>query len=117
MKKFTLFASAALLAISGAASAEQTLTDVQMDGVSAGAFVLLQAAAGSIAEGAILSNLQGTTATGTDAIADPTGALTGTLGFAAGVAESTSVGSSVTDGAGIGGVIAVSGTSAGASLL
>lgn len=116
MKKMTIFASAALLAISGAASAEQALTDAQLDGVSAGAVVLLQSVAGSAAGGAILSNLLGQTQTGTDAIADPTGVLTGTLGFSGATAASVSVGTSVTDGGAIGGVQAVSQTQAAASL-
>ena len=115
MKKMTIFASAALLAISGVASAEQALTDAQMDGVSAGAVVLLQSYAGAGAGGAIISNLLGETQTGTEALADPTGVLSGVMqSYAA--AASISVGTSVTDGAGIGGVQAVSETTAAAQL-
>ena len=105
MKTITTLASAALLAIAGNAVAEQSLTDAQMDGVSAGAVVLLQGSAIGGSYGNVISNLLGTTTTYTEALADPTGALTATLGVAFGYGDSTSVASSVTDGAGIGGAL------------
>jgi hypothetical protein len=115
MKKFTMLASASLLAISGSAFAEQALTDAQMDGVSAGAVVLLQGAALGGAFGTVISNTLGITETNTAAIADPTGALTGTPSSWS-YADSTSVGLSVTDGATIGGALAVSESAAEAAL-
>jgi len=118
MKKFTMLACASLLAAAGSASAEQALTDAQMDGVSAGAVVLLQATAGGGAYGDNISNLLGTTSTVTGALADPTGVLSGTPGFgvAIGAGTSTSVATSVTNGAGIGGAYALSESGAAASI-
>jgi len=118
MKKFTMLAGASLLVIAGSAFAEQSLTDAQMDGVSAGAVVLLQGAGGGLAYGNVVSNLLGTTSSNTAALADPTGTISGTPGFgvAIGYADNTSIGTSVTDGATIGGVIAQSQSAAAASI-
>jgi len=116
MKKITTLASVALLAVAGSAVAEQALTDVQMDGVSAGAVVLLQGSAIGGSYGNVISNLLGTTATNTLALADPTGALTATLGVAVGYADSTSIATSVTNGGGIGGAYAQSTSGAAASI-
>lgn len=118
MKKLTMLVGASLLAIAGSAVAEQSLTDAQMDGVSAGAFVLLQGTAAGGAYGNVIANLNGVTTTGTSALADPTGVLSGTPGFgvAVGYGVSTSIGSSVTDGALIGGTLAQSSSGAAASI-
>jgi len=116
MKKITILASAALLAVAGSAVAEQALTDAQMDGVSAGAVVLLQGSAIGGSYGNVISNLLGTTATNTAALADPTGALSATMGLAIGYGDSTSVATSVTNGGGIGGALAQSSSGAAASI-
>lgn len=118
MKKITMLAGASLLAIAGSAFAEQSLTDTQMDGVSAGAVVLLQGVAVGNSYGNVVANLLGTTSTNTAALADPTGALSGTPGFgvAIGYADSTSIGTSVTDGVGIGGVQAGSASEAASAI-
>jgi hypothetical protein len=123
MKKFTILAGASLLAIAGSAFAEQSLTDAQMDGVSAGAVVFLQGAAGSNAYGNIVANLLGNTSSDTTALADPTAALSG-IQQAHAFGINTSVGTSVfgvtADANGnpvvIGGVWAQSSTQAAASL-
>lgn len=118
MKKLTILAGASLLAIAGSAFAEQSLTDTQMDGVSAGTLVLLQGSAGGLGAGSIQANLLGNTTSNSTALADPTGALSGTPGFgvAIGHADNTSVGTSVTNGTTIGGVQAASAAQAVASL-
>jgi len=116
MKKITILASAALLAVAGSAVAEQALTDAQMDGVSAGAVVLLQGSAIGGSYGNVISNLLGTTITNTQALADPTGALSATMGLAIGYGDSTSVATSVTNGGGIGGALAQSSSGAAASI-
>lgn len=123
MKKFTILAGASLLAIAGSAVAEQSLTDAQMDGVSAGAVVFLQGTAGGSAYGNIIANLLGNTTSKTSALADPTGFISGFLQAHA-TAENTSVGTSVfgvtADANGnpvtIGGVLAQSQTSAASAL-
>lgn len=114
MKKFTMLASASLLAISGSAFAEQALTDAQMDGVSAGAVTFLQGAAVAGSLGSVISNKLGITSTNTLAVADPTGALGAPS--ATGYADSTSIGVSVTDGNTIGGAVAISASGAEAAL-
>jgi hypothetical protein len=116
MKKFTMLAGASLLVIAGSAFAEQSLTDAQMDGVSAGAVLLLQGTGIGNAYGNVISNLLGNTTSNTGAQADPTGAIMAALPSAFGFANNTSVGSSVTDGALIGGTLSQSTSSAAASL-
>lgn len=115
MKKLIMLASASLLVITGSAFAEQALTDAQMDGVSAGAVVILQGTAGGGSYGNVISNLLGTTSTNTSALADPTGLLTGVMS-AAGYGDSTSIATSVTNGSTIGGALAQSTSGAAASL-
>jgi hypothetical protein len=116
MKKFTILACASLLAVAGNAFAEQSLTDAQMDGVSAGAVVLLQGTAGGLAQGVVVANLLSNTTSRTNALADPTGVLSATLGYALGQASNTSIATSVTDGITIGGAQARSSSEAAASI-
>lgn len=116
MKKFTMLASASLLVITGSAFAEQSLTDAQMDSVSAGALVLYVGEAGGIAYGNVIANLLSDTTTYTEALADPTGTISSTLGMSYGYGDSTSIATSVTNGSTIGGALAQSTSGAVASL-
>ena len=129
MKKITLIASASLLVIAGNAVAEQALTEAQMDGVSAGAIVALQGAAGSDAWGGVIGNLLNTTYSNTYAAADPQGQLANTITtpngstvnpgdfYAYGIGSNTSIATSVFNpGAGIGGAMASSTSSAASAL-
>jgi hypothetical protein len=118
MKKFTMLAGASLLMIAGSAFAEQSLTDTQMDKVSAGALVFLQANGVGTASGAALSNLLGNTTSNTHSLADPLGVLSGTPGFgvAIGHGDNTSISTSVTNGSTIGGAQAASTSFASASI-
>lgn len=118
MKKITMLAGASLFVIAGSVCAEQALTDAQMDGVSAGAVVLLQATGGGAAYGDVIANLLSDTTSLTQALADPTGALSGTPGFgvAFGFGQNTSIATSVTNGSTIGGAFASSVSGAAASI-
>ncbi|ADE13353.1 putative hemagglutinin-related autotransporter protein [Nitrosococcus halophilus Nc 4] len=90
---FSIMTCALMLALAGTSSAKEPvkLTDVQMDGVTAGAFVLLQGNATAIAQGAgagtILSQTNSETFAQVDTTADPQ--------FAAAAAGNTSLGQSV----------------------
>jgi len=110
MKKITLIAGASLLMLAGSAFAEQSLTNAQMDGVSAGAIVYLQANGVGQVGGFAVSNLLGSTTSFTHSLADPTGVLSGTPGFgvAIGHGENVSISTSVTNGTTIGGAQAAS---------
>ncbi|MBN2864993.1 MAG: hypothetical protein JXK16_03205 [Thiotrichales bacterium] len=91
MKKFThVLAGASMLAIAGGVSAEPvTLSASQMDGVSAGAVVLLQGAAVSDAAAAALSNLLGETVSATAVNVDPLAGIVVSAGESAAVAVSS----------------------------
>lgn len=114
MKKYSMLACASLLAISGSAFAEQTLTDAQMDGVSAGALVVLGGAAISNAVGGTIANYLGVTGSSTFAWSDPNG-LAGPSLVSSGAAN-TSVAASLTDGVTIGGAVAASSSNSGAQI-
>jgi len=74
----SLIAGAGLLALAGNLSAAEplTMTDAQLDGVSAGALVMLNSIALASAGGTGGGNLLSLSSAFTDTIADPTGALT-----------------------------------------
>lgn len=97
MKKvLPMLASAALLAFAGTASAQGpvALTSAQMDGVTAGAQVFLQASALASAYGETVGNLLSTTTSSTNAVADPRGLING-LPSATATGINTSLGTSV----------------------
>lgn len=120
MKKITqMLAGASMLVLAGsvvAAEEPMTLTAAQMDSVSAGAVVLLQGQGVADAAAAAIANLLGATASATQVVADPTGALTGIQQvFSAG--ESAAAAASVFNpGAGIGGAQAASAAAAASAL-
>jgi len=117
MKKIKVIMSASLLAIAGTAVAEEpiTLTTAQMDGVSAGAVVLLSGFGYAGATGDSFANLLGGTQTYTSVLADPTGALSGNMQVVS-FGDSLSIATSVTDGGAIGGAAAYSDSTAFAQL-
>lgn len=81
MKKvLPVLAGAALLALTGTASAQEpvTLTSAQMDGVTAGADVYFVALSLATSGGTAFGNVMSSTTVGTNTIADPLGAITGT---------------------------------------
>src|SRR5690625_240101 len=91
-----MLASAALLAFAGTASAQGpvALTSAQMDGVTAGAQVFLNASAIATAYGETVGNLLSSTTSGTNAIADPRGLISG-LPSASATGNNVSLGTSV----------------------
>ncbi|MGR6034649.1 MAG: hypothetical protein ACU4EQ_10565 [Candidatus Nitrosoglobus sp.] len=94
MKKvLPMLASAALLALTGTASAQEpvTLTSAQMDGVTAGADVYILATSIATSGGAAFGNIMSSTTVGTNSIADPTGVLTGSNPSAQAVGASASL--------------------------
>ena len=112
-----MLAAASVLAVSGTVVAEEfTLSDAQMDGVTAGAVVFLSGA--GVADGGAfaVANTLGLTAADTQVIADPTGTLTGLISVVS-LGSSASLATSVTDGGAIGGAQAGSFSSAAAQLL
>ncbi len=106
-----MLAAVSILAVGSATAQEVTLTDAQMDGVTAGAVVLFQGAA--IADGAALAigNIGSLTNANTAVIITPL------LGFVSGASLSASLANSVTNGSTIGGAIAGSSASSSSQLL
>ncbi len=112
MKNVIKMLAAATVLVAGSATAQEvTLTDAQMDGVTAGAVVLLQGAA--IADGSALAiaNVLGLT-NSTSAVV-----ITPLLGFVSAASASASLANSVTNGGAIGGAVAASAASSSSQLL
>jgi len=119
MKKvIKMLVGASVLAVAGSAIAQEpvTLSDAQMDGVTAGAVVLLSGAGIADAGSLAVANTLGLTNSYTDVQVDPTGAITGVMSVVS-QGGSASLANSVTNGGSIGGALAVSSSSAGAQLL
>lgn len=91
MKKITrMLISASLLAIAGGVSAEpMTLSTTQMDGINAGAVIIPQGAADSVAGAAALSNLLGISASATAVLVTPQAGVVRATGESGAVAVST----------------------------
>ena len=118
MKKIIkMLAAASVLTIAGNAVALEpvALSESQMDGVTAGAVVLLSGVGIADAGAGAIANVLGLTDSVTDVIADPTGFITGVQSVVS-LGGSSSFALSVTDGGAIGGAAAASGASAIASL-
>lgn len=112
-----MLVGASVLAAAGASVAQEpaTLSDAQMDGVTAGAVVLLLGEGIADSGAAALANTLGLTDAQTEVVADPTGALTGVMSVVS-LGSSASLATSVTDGGAIGGAQAASAATAAASL-
>lgn len=119
MKKLIkMLVGASALAVAGSAIAQEpvTLSDAQMDGVTAGAVVLLSGVGIADAASAAVANTLGVTNSYTDVQVDPTGLITGVMSVVS-QGSTASLANSVTNGGSIGGATAVSQSSAGAQLL
>ncbi len=103
MKNAIKMLAAASILVAGSATAQEvTLTDAQMDGVTAGAVVLLQGAAITDAYSGAIANVLGLTTADTAVIITPL------LGFVSGYSSSSALANSVTNGSTIGGAAAES---------
>jgi hypothetical protein len=103
MKNAIKMLAAASILVAGSATAQEvTLTDAQMDGVTAGAVVLLQGAAVTNGSAAAIANVLGLTSADTGVVITPL------LGFVSGFSVSAALANSVTDGVSIGGAVATS---------
>jgi hypothetical protein len=91
MNKFTcMLAGASMLVIAGGVSAEpMTLSAAEMDGINAGAVVIPQGAAESIAAAGVFSNLLGITSTKSNVNVLPQGGIVLSSGEGTAVAVSS----------------------------